>query len=250
MSDKPWIKFYPADWRSDPRLRMCSLGARGLWMEMLALMHEASPYGYLLVSGVAPTDAQLAVLAGAQSDQIPELLAELETAGVFSRTKEGVIYSRRMVRDEKKANHARKIGKKGGNPTLRKQREISAQDNPSDNGGDITQRPEARSQSEKTYLFAGRVIRLTERDHAAWRAECPNLDEAAFRRELIKCDAYLADNSEGAGKWFFRAKRWMLTADERAAEEKARAAALTRPRWNAPTAKEVMRARAAGEVLQ
>jgi len=117
-------------------------------------------------------------------------------------------------------------------------------------GPSLPQRPEARSQSEKTYLFAGRVIRLTERDHAAWRAECPNLDEAAFRRELIKCDAYLADNSEGAGKWFFRAKRWMLTADERAAEEKAKAAALTRPRWNAPTAKEVMRARAAGEVLQ
>lgn len=40
MSD-PWLKFYPTDWRSDPALKMCSLAARGLWIEMIALMHEA-----------------------------------------------------------------------------------------------------------------------------------------------------------------------------------------------------------------
>ena len=43
----PWMKFYPADWRADPALRMCSLAARGLWMEMLSIMHEADPRGSL-----------------------------------------------------------------------------------------------------------------------------------------------------------------------------------------------------------
>lgn len=97
MSKNPWLKFYPLDWRGDPKLRMCSMAARGLWIEILSLMHEAAPYGHLLVNGKSPTDTQIAVLAGAPSDQITDLLGELETAGVFSRTKDGVIYSLDMV---------------------------------------------------------------------------------------------------------------------------------------------------------
>ena len=142
----PWMKFYPSDWRSDPRLRICSLAARGLWMEMLAIMHEATPYGHLLISGIPPTDAQLAVLAGAPSDQIPELIGELETAGVFSRTRSGAIYSRRMTRDFKKSEKNRKNGKLGGNPILCNERDNPPPLNPTDNGGVKTQKPEARSQ--------------------------------------------------------------------------------------------------------
>jgi len=48
---QPWLKFFPSDWRADPALRMCSLAARGLWIEMLCLMHEARPHGSLLVNG-------------------------------------------------------------------------------------------------------------------------------------------------------------------------------------------------------
>lgn len=118
---EPWMKFYPTDWRSDPRLRMCGMAARGLWIEMIALMHEAAPYGHLLVSGRSPTDAQLAVLAGAPPDQVPELIGELESAGVFSRTKEGVIYSRKMTRAAKKAALDRKAGNRGGNPKLKEE---------------------------------------------------------------------------------------------------------------------------------
>jgi len=138
---------------------MCSLAARGLWAEMLALMQEAAPCGHLLISGRAPTDAQLAVLAGAPSEQIPGLLGELESAGVFSRTREGVIYSRRMVRDEKKAREARKNGKCGGNPSLRKQDKISSSVNPHDKGADKAQKPEARSQKpeETTSAVSPRV---------------------------------------------------------------------------------------------
>lgn len=148
MSD-PWLKFYPTDWRSDPALRMCSMAARGLWIEMIALMHEAVPYGHLLVSGRSPTDAQLAVLVGALSDQIPELLGELDAAGVFSRTREGVIYSRKMTRTAKKAAIARKNGKNGGNPTLSKDKDNPPSDNPTDKGGDKPQKPYAKCQTVK-----------------------------------------------------------------------------------------------------
>lgn len=146
MAD-PWLKFFTSDWRSDPALRMCSPAARGVWIEMICLMHEATPYGHLLVNGRAPTEAQLAVLIGAPSDELPALVRELDEAGVFSRTKEGVIYSRKLTRMAKKAATARKNGRKGGNPTLGNKRENPASDNPPVKGQDKTQKPEARSQS-------------------------------------------------------------------------------------------------------
>jgi len=149
-ASKPWMKFYPQDWRADEKLRMCSLAARGLWMEMLAIMHRSERYGQLLISGHVPTDAQLAVQVGASESEVTAMLAELGGAGVFSRTTSGAIYSRRMTRDGKKAETARKNGKTGGNPNLRKQREKSASDKGADKtsvkGGVNTQRPEARGQ--------------------------------------------------------------------------------------------------------
>jgi hypothetical protein len=130
---QPWMKFYPRDWRADEKLRVCSLASRGLWIEMLALMHGSERYGHLLINGKAPTDAQLAVLAGAPAAEIAALLGELESAGVFSRSATGAIYSRRMTDDERKARTARKNGKHGGNPRLCKETGNRASDNPSDN---------------------------------------------------------------------------------------------------------------------
>lgn len=150
MAD-PWMKFYPQDWRADERLRLCSLAARGLWIEMLAIMHRSERYGSLLIGNLAPTDEQLAMQVGGPPDLVSSLLGELERAGVFSRTSKGVIYSRRMFRDKKRAETAKKNGKKGGNPKLGKTKEKLSSDNPQDNQeiaeGDKPQKPEARSQS-------------------------------------------------------------------------------------------------------
>ncbi|WP_176086277.1 hypothetical protein [Martelella sp. HB161492] len=149
MSD-PWLKFFTTDWRADPALRMCSMAARGLWIELICLMHEATPYGHLLVSGRCPADAQIAVLAGTTPDQVTALLGELETAGVFSRTKDGTIYSRKMARMAKKAATARRNGRRGGNPSLSKDTDNQPSDNPRLKGGDKPQKPEARSQIKNT----------------------------------------------------------------------------------------------------
>lgn len=118
MDKKPWFKFYPSDWRADQALRLCSLAARGLWVECMALMHEAKPYGHLVVNGRRVTDSQLALLTGAPVDQITALLGELENAGVSSKRGDGVIYSRRMTRDAKRSAEGTKYGKQGGNPAL------------------------------------------------------------------------------------------------------------------------------------
>jgi hypothetical protein len=153
-AERPWMKFYPQDWRADEKLRMCSLGARGLWIEMLSLMHRSERYGTLLIHSKAPSLEQLAVQVGASVHVVSEALAELETAGVFSRNAQDAIYSRRMKRDEKKIKNAHKNGSKGGNPKLRasngktKENPVSdnQEDNPEDNGQDKAHMPEARSQ--------------------------------------------------------------------------------------------------------
>lgn len=137
---RPWGKWYWADWRSDPGLRMCGYAARGLWMDLLSLMAEAVPFGHLLINGKSPSAQQLATMLGGSARQVEALLAELEAAGVPSRTPEGVLFSRRMLRDHDRDIRDRENGRGGGNPNLRRP----------DKGGvnppDKAQKPEARSQ--------------------------------------------------------------------------------------------------------
>lgn len=115
MAD-PWMKFYPSDWRADPKLRLVSMAARGLWMEMICLMHEAEPYGDLRVAGVALDEARLARMVGESEDAVRQWLAELREAEVFSVRKNGVIYSRRMEKDYWRTHKMRENGRKGGAP--------------------------------------------------------------------------------------------------------------------------------------
>lgn len=108
----PWFKFFPTHWRADEMLGNCSLAARGLWIELLALAHRAEPRGYVLINGKPPTAVQLATQCRADAVTVAGALAELEEAGVFDRTAAGVIVSRRMVRDEEKASEGRKFAKR------------------------------------------------------------------------------------------------------------------------------------------
>jgi hypothetical protein len=101
MSEHPWFKFYPADWRSESALRMVSMGARALWVEMLCLMHESEPRGYLVVRDKPLAIDRLAILAGCPLSEAVTLLSELEGAGVCSRTPGGVLFSRKMVRESR-----------------------------------------------------------------------------------------------------------------------------------------------------
>lgn len=115
----PWMKFHPNDWRVETSLRVCSLAARGLWIEMLTVMHTATPRGSLTMNDRQMTPRQLAALVGATVKEVETLLQELEEAGVFSRDDGGTIYSRRMKRDEGQAARDKENGKKGGNPNLK-----------------------------------------------------------------------------------------------------------------------------------
>lgn len=110
---RPAFQFYPADWRKDAALQSCSLCARGLWAEIMCILHECEPYGVLSVNGKAMGTAQLSRLVGEAERVVKKLLAELEDAGVFSRDAEGRIFSRRMVNDERVRNARAEGGKAG-----------------------------------------------------------------------------------------------------------------------------------------
>jgi len=111
---RPASQYYWGDWWKDKGLHSCSLTARGLWHEMNCLMHEGEPYGHLTLNGRPMTVAQLANQCRISASQCVKLLRELEDAGVPSRTADGVIFSRRMVRDEAARNARAEGGKAGG----------------------------------------------------------------------------------------------------------------------------------------
>ncbi len=161
LGRNPWIKWYTRDWRSDPPLRMCSFAARGLWADLLSLMAEANVMGFLLVEGVAPTPADLAGLIGGKERDIARLIDELGRKNVYSVTgqampedvaaliplgmADGVMLSRRMVRDKAKADRDRENGKGGGNPNLPRQDILGV--NPPDNPSNNPQKPESLNPS-------------------------------------------------------------------------------------------------------
>jgi hypothetical protein len=102
-----WSKFWWRDHQGDAALRACSLAARGYWMELLCIAHEAEQVGYVLLNGKQPTERQIAIIAGCSEREARKLEAELEDAGVFSRLPDGTIYSRRMVKDAEVAEAGR-----------------------------------------------------------------------------------------------------------------------------------------------
>lgn len=126
MSANPSSRWFWNDWDNDRGLALCSFAAQGLWMRILSIAARAG--GYVRVNEMACSPKDIAVLIGHPVAEVEMLIAELEQRHVFSRTRNGTIYNRRMIRDEKSRRLSRKNGKMGGNPNLCKTTKISSQD--------------------------------------------------------------------------------------------------------------------------
>lgn len=68
MSRRPSLQWYPADWRNNANLRRCSWEARGVWIEIIGLMHDSDEYGILRW-----TIAEIAQALGAPPKSVQEL---------------------------------------------------------------------------------------------------------------------------------------------------------------------------------
>lgn len=110
---RPAFQFYPADWRKDAALQSCSMAAQGLWINLLCIAHECEPYGHLIVNGRAMKAEQIARLVGLSAKECAKLLQEIIDTGVIESNDEGVMYSRRMVKDEAVRNARAEGGKAG-----------------------------------------------------------------------------------------------------------------------------------------
>lgn len=118
MSKLPAFQFYPADWRKDPGVQSLSYHDRGVWFEILCLMHESEQRGRLLLNGRPMPDEALARLLGLDKQILTKALTTLLDYGVASRDNQGALVNRRMVNDEKLRQIRTEAGKKGGNPSL------------------------------------------------------------------------------------------------------------------------------------
>lgn len=100
MSKRPSFQFYPGDWLRDP-VAGCSLEAQGLWLRLLMVAHDSERRGYLSINRLPIPEDSLARKCGCTLQLFQSLFAELERAGIPRRTASGIIYSKRMVDDEK-----------------------------------------------------------------------------------------------------------------------------------------------------
>ena len=120
MAKLPAFQFYPGDWIKDPNLKVCSIFARGLLVDLLCAMHEAKHRGVLSYpDGVTPLSNEQIVGMSCGSTEAEKLaaLVELETHEVLKRDANGCLYSSRMVRDEQIRAARAAAGALGGSKT-------------------------------------------------------------------------------------------------------------------------------------
>jgi hypothetical protein len=101
MPKLPSIQLYPSDWLRD-EIAGCSIAAQGLWLRIMFVMHDATPYGYAVDRhGIPLTNSVLARRCGVSQKQLTILLRELVGASVIKYDSSQRIYSQRMVNDAK-----------------------------------------------------------------------------------------------------------------------------------------------------
>ena len=243
MAQQPYIKFFGTDWRSDPALRMCSPAARGTWVDIMTLMMEAEPFGYLLINGKPATVAQIAALTCTPPATVTKALTELRENGVSHAVGDAdhpedirgmlradlppeTIFSRRLIRDRWKSDKGKADGAKGGNPRLKGSGKPPVNDNGitgEDKGGGYgdgitppvnthshshsqSQNPEEESPADAgsaRYAFEGKVVRVNFRDFKQWQSTFTGIPD--LKAELMALDTFYSELPEKDRKnWFIR----------------------------------------------
>ena len=237
----PWAQFYFSDWLGDEKLLLCSLGARGLWMHILCLMHKSPRRGYLLKpNSQAYSLEELALSTQSKLSEIRKFWLDLEGNCVFSRDASGLVYSRRMVRDIAARERAFNDGCKGGNQGQKKTPPPTLPPTPPPTGAPAprSQKPETRDQSVvgghqvvgATAPGGGSLIGLT--NHPKTEAEV----FAHFERQepgVFSVDAvhqawlsFEATAVDGTWHWGARAvSDWRAAVERRMADQRKNPAA-------------------------
>jgi hypothetical protein len=211
---------------------------------MMILMHDSAPYGYLALKGSPIDPAVIARRTGCDSlAQYETLLAELDYAGVPSRTSSGILYSRRMVRDARRRAEDRLRKQKQRQVESRQQNchalvtaPVTALSQPSSSSSSIaitkktkTSVPRAFDSEDawlKRFLESTRLIEFREGERQAL------MDPDWWEIESVACNGinlqFLESEFAKMGLWLTRNKRrrptkrfvsnWLQKAAERREE--------------------------------
>jgi hypothetical protein len=114
MSKLPAFQFYPADWRADIGIQSLSYHDRGVWFEILCLMHQSEERGRLVLNGRPMSDEALSRALGLPVDELTATLERLLDYGVATRDDDGALVNRRMLRDEAVRRMRAEAGRRGG----------------------------------------------------------------------------------------------------------------------------------------
>ncbi len=111
----PAFQFYPGDWKKDPGIQALTYEERGIWFEILLIMFESEDRGKLTINRKKLPIDLLAVCLGLDEKITEKFLNKLLDLGVAKKErKTGIIYSKRMVSDEKLRKVKAEAGRKGG----------------------------------------------------------------------------------------------------------------------------------------
>ncbi len=116
------------DWFSSIDLKLCSLAAQGLWINLLGFMSRSEIKGALLINGKQISSKDIATLLGKTEAEITPLLEELEAHGVYSKLQDGTVINRRMYREAALRRVRAEAGRLGGKS--KKQNESKSESKP------------------------------------------------------------------------------------------------------------------------
>lgn len=220
MNKLPAFQFYPSDWRSDNGVQSLSYFERGVWFEILCLMHESEQRGKLLLNGKPMPDDALARLLGLDKQILTKTLTTLLDYGVASRDTDGTLINRRMIRDEILRQIRTEAGKKGGNPNLVNQNSTKTKNEVNQNSTPSSS-SSSSSKKEKPNGFSKKAERIPKdftvsQDVLGWsKVKTPDVN---ISREFEKFQNYWqAKSGKDAVKldWDATLRNWLLSAQER-----------------------------------
>lgn len=129
LTDQPYLPLYVDDWMNNNKLKMCSLEARGLMIQIMCVMHKSDNYGEILLGQkFKQTDnqiknfaLQLARLCMASAEEVFTPLSELLEEEALEIEAEKLT-CRRMVKDADISLKRSQAGKAGGKAAQEKEK--------------------------------------------------------------------------------------------------------------------------------
>ena len=156
VDDRPSFQFYPKDWMFYPEVRMLSLEARGLWIDLLCIMFYGNPRGTLTSNGQKLDSTDISRLIAEPIEKVKLLMGELEFRKTFEILPDGTKISRRMYNEHGIKAIAGKLGAdsrwhgRGDSRGMRKHGSPSPSPSPSPTANTNTLNTEAIASVPKT----------------------------------------------------------------------------------------------------